>query len=162
MLKVLHEPNGFTNSEINTLLRERTMLKKWESAVHLGFCKRYSVTGNLTRVKIGQDPFSKYDKIRTLLSDDLKPLIEIRNTLAHGQWATAFNSRLSNINTLKTAQLTTENAQTVKAKKRIIESIANIINDLIVGGAAFDRDFTYHCNTLHMTSNRLNNIDYEN
>ena len=161
LLKVLFERNSFDNDKINQIMEERTLFLKWKKAVYLGFCKKYNVRGELTEGKIGFDAFSKYEKIQKLLDEDLEPLIAIRNNLAHGQWARTFNGALSEISETRMQLLNLENPLSCKAKKITIECMANIINDLVVGGAAFERDFNKHCNQLFNSSNRLRMQSYE-
>ncbi len=160
LLKVLFEPNGFIDSDISQIMDKRSLLDKWKEAVYLGFCKRYGVVGELTEAKIGFDALAKHDKIQSLLDGDLKPLIEIRNNLAHGQWARTFNTELTEISPERMQQLNTENPLSCKGKKQIIDCIANIINDLVVGGDAFERDFNKHSKLLFITSERLQKQDY--
>lgn len=162
LLKVLFEPNGFNDDDIIRIMENGTLLGKWKDAVYLGFCKRYGVVGELTEIKIGFDALAKYNKIESLLNGDLKPIIEIRNRLAHGQWARTFNTDLTDISQERMEQLNVENPLSCKAKKKIIECMAIIINDLVVGREAFERDFNKHCNLLSTTNERLQQQSYEN
>lgn len=160
LLKVLHEPNGFADADVATIMSENSLLNKWKMAVYLGFCRRYGVNTAPTELNIGFDAFSKYDRIQSLLDGDLRPIIEIRNKLAHGQWARPFNNDLTEISQERMQQLNTENPLSCKFKKKIIECIANLINDLVVGGEAFERDFDVHYRLLLTTTIRLEKQNY--
>ncbi|WP_439408464.1 hypothetical protein ACNJX9_08795 [Bradyrhizobium sp. DASA03076] len=156
LLKMLHESNAFSDVERAQILAKGTKLDQWKLAVELSFRRRYNAPPDaLPRMASHQ-----FNDIISLIDNDLRPIIEIRNRLAHGQWARVLTSDLTEISPPMMALLNTENALSANFKKRIIEEVSRIINDLIVGNAAFERDFNAHYKQLDQTRRDLRNRDY--
>lgn len=97
-----------------------------------------------------------------MIENDLRPVIEIRNKLAHGQWARTLNSEMTDVSQDMMALLNTENGLSANFKKQIIEIISRLVNDVIVGGLAFERDFDVQYRTLEQARTNLRTRSYAN
>jgi hypothetical protein len=116
---------------------------------------------NLTRLSIPLTAYLRYTEINSLIEGDLKPIIEIRNKLAHGQWARTLNNEMSDISQQMMQLLNTENALSANFKKQIVEMLSRIVHDLVTSAVAFDRDFDNHYHTLYQAKTNLQTRSYE-
>jgi len=159
--KLLYEPKGFQEAERHAILSQLTKLESWQKAVEVAFRKQYNVpSAALTEHTLPFTAFAYYSVISAILDKDLRSVIEIRNKLAHGQWIYPLNNEGSEVETKKFKQLRNENLPSLQYKLRLISSIANIIHDLIVSIATFERDFDTHYRHITTTRNNLEKRKY--
>ncbi|WP_335624384.1 hypothetical protein [Brevundimonas sp.] len=158
--KLIYEPSGFTIAEIDDILDHGNQLDRWKRAVELGFSKRYSSTFPLTSQKIGRTAFYRLTDIISIINSDLKPLIEMRNKLAHGQWERPLTNNEKGFSTEYTRSLVSENALSAHYKLAIIEHISIVVHELVAGGPAFERDFDYNFGRLETARHQLANHSY--
>ena len=142
--KILFEPNKFTEGEIIKIFNTNTHLNKWILLVQTAFRKKNN-TSNL-EVMPFQD-MSIYRFLIETLENELRIIIEIRNKLAHGQWVYPFVN-LQSLNSLEDIKISDsheklfnrENMLTLKLKKKMIDSLLNIVRDLVVSYDTLSRD----------------------
>lgn len=77
LVKLVHTPFGFSESEKKKILKDRDVLNKWTKCVNTAFSKFR---------KKGSEIPNKKKKIQSLVNDYLKTQGQIRNKIAHGQW----------------------------------------------------------------------------
>ena len=77
LVKLVHTPFGFSDSDKKKILKDRDVLNKWSKCVNTAFSKFR---------KNGSEIPNKKSKIKRLLNDYLKTQANIRNKIAHGQW----------------------------------------------------------------------------
>lgn len=156
ILKLLYEPNAFTDSQIDDILHHTPQLNdKWKKALKIAFLKSYSKA----------DPNNikdmRYLYLMDLIGSDFLESIEERNRLAHGQWKYAFNSDLTKINIDITKRINQENIVKLQTKHRIFTDIAQIIHDLTVSEPTFDRDFEKYFHKVQKNKILYENTSYE-
>ena len=139
--KLIYEGGGFNDVEIANIISQSSQHERWLAALDYGFARRYSATIPLTSRGIGKTAFLRYAVIKELVENEVRPLIETRNRLAHGQWVKPLNSDETGFSVDQFRALRGENALSAHYKLRIIEFLALIIHDLVVGQNAFERDF---------------------
>ena len=161
LLKLAYEPNGFNDVERSDIRSCKQQFEKWKKAVELGFRRKY----NLPRAKLENSlPITQrglYAAIQDLMETELKPVIEMRNTLAHGQWARPLNSRQTNVSQPMISRMSNENALSVKHKRQILGYLAQMVHDLVVGGGAFERDFNQRYRCIENTKRLLSQDQFE-
>ena len=60
-------------------------LNSWKKAVELGFRIQYNIpNADLSLDVMAHSAFSRYETIIKMLEEDLRPVIELRNKIAHG------------------------------------------------------------------------------
>jgi len=129
--KLLYEPMGFTEYERDTIALKPSQLTKWEAAVELGFRGQYSVPrAALSDSTLSHAAHSRYTTLVSLLNDDLRSIIELRNTLAHGQWAYPLNSDETDVAQEQMDALRTENLPSLQFKKTLLSYLADAVHDL--------------------------------
>lgn len=142
--KLVYEPSAFSQHERETISAATSQIESWRKAIELGFRKRYTLPKADLNVSLPITARSRYRTLLIILEDELKPIIEVRNKLAHGQWSRTLNSANDDFSQEMMARISRENALTVKFKKRLLNYLAQLIHDLVAGNDAFERDFDLH------------------
>lgn len=146
--KVLFEQNGFSTAERMRVEGSPTQIDSWKMAIEISFRKRYGLPNADLRTALPATPRAQYLALIGVVDGELRPIIEVRNKLAHGQWSRTLNNSNDDFAPATMALINGENAHSVKCKKRILESLALIIHDLVAGNHAFPRDFDKHFKNL--------------
>jgi hypothetical protein len=143
------------------VLAQSTQLENWQKAVETAFRKQYKVpSAQLTESTLPFTAFARYSVVSDILDKDLRSVIEIRNKLAHGQWIYPLNSNGTDVEADKFKLLKLENLPALQYKLSLISSIADIIHDLVISLATFERDFDNHYKIITTTRNNLKNRKY--
>lgn len=159
--KLLHEEFGFTSAEREQVESKRTQLDWWQETVDLAFRKHYRIAASpLDEQSLGNQNNDRYLALKSTLADDLRIVIEIRNKLAHGQWINPLNSAGTRLNADKQRLLNEENLMSLQLKLYLIGHLADIVHDLVVSLATFERDFDHHYGLLNQVRVNLRKKDY--
>jgi hypothetical protein len=159
--KLISAPGAFTDSEKKNLHDERNHLLRWLYVVKLAFSKHFHVpVGKLDDITLTHDDFHRYETITQLLTRELKPIIELRNKLAHGQWFYPLNETRDNVSTELKKSLEKENLLSLQFKKSLISSILDMVTDLAISLKTYKRDFNQHYKRLKETQRNLQSRDY--
>ncbi|WP_146126965.1 hypothetical protein [Labrys okinawensis] len=160
--KLAYEPNGFSLTERAKISASNSQLEAWKAALELGFRKRYVLPHADLQTALSITARLYYNTLLEIIENELKPIIEIRNKLAHGQWSRTLNSENDDFSPTLMASINNENAFTVKCKMRIMESLARLIHDLVAGNHAFERDFDRHFRNLESAKRDISTRSYNN
>lgn len=159
--KVLYEQNGFSEAHRSFVTAATSQFEKWKRTIETATRHHYNIpTGPLDQVTLPHTIFSKFNSLNTILEDDLRPIIEIRNKLAHGQWMYPFTETLDLNVDLKTA-IENENVLSLQFKHRMIGHLCQAIHDLVVSKPTFERDFDSNFRKFIGTKQNLENRSYE-
>lgn len=140
---ILHSANQLTYSERRAIAAKRTLVDKWRSLLDSCFRKYYmsSKQKAFTKLSLGTSHFHRFSELKTLLEDDIAPLIEVRNRLAHGQWHIAFN----NEGTCKSQDLTSHIWRISKKDTLFMRSLGHnfvvVMTELTCSRGAFEKKF---------------------
>ena len=160
--KLTYEPNGFNDKERAIIQAESTQLKQWQKAVELAFRRQYQIPkAPLTASILSHSAYSRYITLFEMLESDLKSIIELRNKLAHGQWAYPLNNEGNDIAQEQMDALRAENILSLQFKKTLLETLSSAIHDLVVSKPTFERDFDHHFQLIIQTQLNLKNRDYK-
>jgi hypothetical protein len=164
--KLLYESNGFIASDRLIVLQKSSQIEQWTQAVELGFCRHFKIpVGRLSANNMSFSAFCQYEELLSILNLNLRPVIEVRNKLAHGQWIYPFNNECTDIENEKYKAINKEDFQTLNFKFMMVNKLADIIHDLVVSDETFKRDFDKNYRTLNqykidLTARKY--VDYEN
>jgi hypothetical protein len=159
--KLLFEQNGFDENERALVLANNTQLDQWKYTIDLGFRKHYSIPrAKLSTNNLSHSAFARYQTLLTLLNEELRPLVEVRNKLAHGQWAYPLNNQGDDIAQEQMNTLRTENILSLQFKKTLVSHLAAAIHDLVVSRPTFERDFDKHFRNIEETRRNLKKRNY--
>lgn len=160
--KMLYEPNGFSAAERQHITSVGKQIDIWKLALERGFRKRYQIPLADLLQTLPFTPRARYSALLNVIDVDLRPIIEVRNKLAHGQWVRPLNSDNNDYSQLHMQQINGENAHSVKCKHRLLEYLSQIIHDLAVGSEAFERDFDMHYSNLEHAKREIASRSYQN
>lgn len=122
-LKLIYTPRGFTKDEINQILKtqkKQNIIIAWKKAFEISARKSIGKKSSFFPNSI--------KKINNIIDVQLKEPSELRNKIAHGQWAVSFNSKNSEINELLTLKI--EEISIVDINKWLIvfETLSELIS----------------------------------
>jgi len=154
--KLLFEPKGFTESERSGITAKGIQIERWLAAIDTAFRKHYNIPNAvLSFATLPHSAWSRYESVVQLVNIDLRPIIELRNKLAHGQWAFPLNDDGNDVAQAQMDALRVENLLSLQFKKSLISSLSGIVNDLVVSRPAFERDFDQHYQLIVQTKRNL-------
>jgi hypothetical protein len=160
--KLLYEPSGFDQGEREAIGCKRTELGRWQAAVELAFRRQYKIPkAILTPDTLDHSAHRRYTDLIDLLCTNLRPVIELRNKLAHGQWAYPLNNAGNDVAQEQMKALRCENLLSLQYKKTLLKHLAEAINDLAVSRPAFERDFDARFRGIVATKRDLVTRNYE-
>ena len=160
--KLLYEANGFSEQDRIIINEETNQFNKWKKSIELAIRSHYAIpTAPLTDINLTHSVFSRYSTLMSILETDLKPVIEIRNKLAHGQWVFPFTSSLE-LSTEHKTSIERENTLSLQFKHSILVHLSQIIHDLVVSRPTFERDFDSNYRKLSGTKQNLENRPFDN
>lgn len=173
LYKIIEEThnNRFTDAQKKKILktgnRENNLENKWKNTISIAMCQAFNIpeTTDQTLIKqhLENDEINheRYNNIIECLNDELSMSILLRNKVAHGQWVHALNNGNTAINEDTTNEMHNINIVEIQLQHKMYESLANIINDLVVSPPTFERDFNKNYSTLMSNKNNFHKRDYE-
>ena len=159
--KLLYEPTGFSDIERKDIVARATQIDRWMATIESAFRKHYNIPkAALSLNTLDHSAWTKYLSVIELIEVDLRPIIELRNKLAHGQWTYPLNDDGNDIAQAQMDALRKENLLSLQFKKSLITSLSDIINDLVVSHPTFERDFDRHYHLIIQTKRNLTKRTY--
>ncbi len=159
--KLLFERSAFTPDERKRISDIPAKCDQWLKTIEIAFRKHYNVPH--APLKPPAIPFaasSQFGSLLQIIDSDLRLVIEVRNKLAHGQWIYPFNNDDSDIESEKYRLINKENMLSLQFKLNLVGKLTDIIHDLVVSRATFERDFDKHYKDIEMTRMNLQTRDY--
>jgi hypothetical protein len=137
---ILTDPTGFNELEQAVIWGNAQQLTRWTGSVELALRRHYRIPIHEPLLaNLGPDVAARAAQVLSLLSTDLKPVIEDRNKIAHGQWVWQLASREEN-HFKQTQQVFDDNYVVSTSKSELIETIGDLIHTLAVSKPTFVRD----------------------
>lgn len=160
--KLLFENRGFSPAERSRIAAREAQHDQWTTVVELAFRKHYQVpNAELSDTTLPFSSYARYVGLMELLEKDLRPIIEVRNKLAHGQWIYPLNNDGTDVEQNKYQLLNNENLLSLQYKKSLVSSLSDIVHDLVVSLPTFERDFDQNYRKISNTHNNLRTRSYE-
>lgn len=139
---------NFYGAQITTaaqrkVLSEPSEIKKWKLLFEYLFRKRY-MGGKRWAINIKNVGFTahrRYEYIEELIDSSLTPIIEVRNKLAHGQWAIAFTSEGANKNQPMTTKIWSLSKKDTLLTKTITKKFVHTMEALAASRDHFEKTF---------------------
>lgn len=160
--KLHYEPNGFNDADRALLNGESSQINKWSKSIEIAVRKHYNIqTGPLNNTNLPHSTYSRYQTLQDILENHLKPVIEIRNKLAHGQWVFQFTDSMDLSVPHKTA-IENVNVLSLQFKHLLLKHLSQIVHDLTVSKPTFERDFDKNFQKFVGVHQNLENRSYQN
>jgi hypothetical protein len=157
--KIISDPGGFNAKERQLLSQERSKIDQWLRTVEFAFRRHYNVPLHReideTTTAVGIP--SQYNSIRILLKDDLEPIIQDRNKVAHAQWRWLLNSKETDFTEKSRPPL---NYLALQRRGEIISALAELIHILVVSEPTFHRDYAALYGSITHVRPQVNGRDY--
>lgn len=157
--KIVNDPGGFNSKEQQLLTQERSQIDQWLRTVEFAFRRHYHVPLHLeideATTALGVP--DQYDSIRNLLKDDLEPIVQDRNKLAHAQWRWLLNNKETDFTGRSKPPL---NYLSLKRRGAIISALAELIHTLVVSEPTFHRDYVALYDSISQTRAQIDGADY--
>ncbi len=149
---LLTENEELTKSFLEKIdLSKKTELDKWITLIDYFFKEQYFGNQNreLTQVDLGDTTFHRYETIKNIVAEDLRPFIELRNRIAHGQWAVAFTSEGIKKNQELTTHIWKLSKKDIMLLKSFVRNLPPLLKLLITSKKTFERDYDKYTNKIN-------------
>ena len=103
--RLVFEPGAFSAAQRDRILAAGSMEKSWVAAVSEAFASRRSIRLAMVPARLAFTDRSRYDELVRLITNELSPIITLRNVLAHGQWHRALTADRSRVDSQRMAVL---------------------------------------------------------
>ena len=116
---------------------------RWLALVEYFFKDKYlnNQKRELNKLNLGVTHYHRYETLIKIISEDLKPFVELRNRLAHGQWAVAFNSVGGAKNQKFTTQAWILSKKDMILLKAFVTNLPPLVELLMTSKKTFERDY---------------------
>ena len=134
----------FTKSFLETVdLSRKSEVEKWLVMVDYFFKDKYFNRQDRepSLINLGDTNYHRYEMLRKIITEDLRPFIELRNRLAHGQWAVAFNYIGHGENQELTKDIWTLSKKDIMLLKSFVTNLPPLVKLLITSRKTFERDY---------------------
>lgn len=149
---LITENEHFTRAFLDTVdLTKKIETHKWLALLDYYFQKHYlaSQKTTLSKTNLGDTAHHRYHTIRDVILDDLGPFIELRNRVAHGQWAVAFNSDGLKKNQELTTHIWKLSKKDLIFLKSLVKNLPPLVKLLISSKTTFERDYDKYLNRIN-------------
>lgn len=160
LLKMLYEPMGFSQNDRSRILKVNA-LDSWLLSVEIAFRKHYCIPrAALCPPELSSTTHFRLKRLTGILRDDLGDVITMRNKLAHGQWEYPLNEALDDVAQGQKDSLRIETLLSLIQKRKLLEILCQVINDLTVSRPTFERDWDKHFRQFEQTRTNLKRKSY--
>ena len=161
LLKLLYEAR-VSETDRSKILAKGSQRDRWAEALDSGFRRVYGIAPpRALDTSLDETPRHRRSVLIDVLDADLRPLIELSNTLAHGQWQYAFTHEMDALSADSMKTLNTENLRGLQHKREIAKALANSVQDLLISASTFDRDFDSHFKEIERRRHQLTRDNFE-
>jgi hypothetical protein len=155
LMRIVYDPTGFSDSQRQRILTAPTASDRWLRIIKEAFARRHNLNTSQVPRQLPFTARARYDGMERLVREQFIPLIELRNSLAHGQWHRTLNSSGLKVDSRRMAQLATQSLWRLTIQNNLLEHVADLVYDLVVTRYAFERDFDKRWGDLHSATMRL-------
>lgn len=163
---LIWHPDSRLTSEQRTVVLRGGVAARWKSLLGLALSDRLARRDppvivdpeDVPRGLPRQDRERYTDLIR-VAREHLDPLIDTRNSLAHGEWRIALARSTDGINESRTNQIEKISLFRVTIAANLLEHYWKCYFDALVTYQAFERDFPVHHRRMMHAATRLENAD---
>jgi hypothetical protein len=156
---IVSDPDGFNSKEQGLLGQERSQLDRWLRAVEFAIRRHYAVPLHLDISDANTAPGVQvqHQTINDVLKNDIAPITEDRNKLAHAQWKWFLNNKETDFKGPADPPL---NYLGSKRRGDLVIQIANLVHTLVVSEPTFQRDYAKIYGEITALRADINGSDY--
>jgi hypothetical protein len=134
---------------------ELSIENRWRQLTAISFAKRRNLRPEDIPDRLEFTDRARYDEILQVINERIVPLAQVRNALAHGQWANVFTENGRSIDSSKMATLKSYSLWRVILEKNLLDHLVLIMHDALITELAHERDFDTHVRNLRSTQGRI-------
>lgn len=146
--KIVTDPGGFSVQDQTDIWAERSQSDRWIKTVELAFLRHRKLVLGPVQPQLNTQDSDRFEALRTLLSGELANTITDRNRTAHAQWV--WHLKSGKDNAFKTGIVADQlKYLQIVQQAQLVQSLARLINILVVSDRTFSRDFEKIMATIH-------------
>jgi len=153
---LISENDYFTKKYCNKVnLTKKTLVEKWILLLDYFFREQYFKNQDraLNITTLGHTAYYRYDTLKRIILNDLNLFVELRNKIAHGQWAVALNCDLLQKNQTLTTHIWKLTKKEMMLIKSLHKNLPPILKLLIQTKKIFERDYDKYVNRMIKANN---------
>jgi len=155
--KIVFDPTGLAEAERILVFAAHSQIDRWLRLVDVAFSKHYQ---GAAAVRVDESALTevaskRYNRIVTLLHEDLRPIIENRNKIAHGQSEWQLKSGSDGKFKKEAARIDFGDHWNLTNLRDALEAIGEIMLALVVSRPSFERDFDRFFSSIQQAKNNL-------
>jgi len=159
--KIVDDPTGFNDRERQIIWGRRSQSDNWIATVDQAVRRHFRVLSHQELTEVLEPlAMQRVDVVLDLLRGQLSSVITDRNKLAHGQWRWQLGSGSNDKFRQQYSDLS-YNYAAIRARHRILESIAKLVHALCVSEPTFQRDFARLTAKIAADSSQLDGSGYD-
>jgi hypothetical protein len=159
LLAAIHNPHGFTPSTRSIVLGASDQKSRWKETVRCAFAQRRGIAPAKVPGLLTFTERARYNELQRIIEVHIFPLIELRNSLAHGQWARAFTSDGLAISAERTGAIHRLTLWELMLTDNLSFHLFGLLFDALVTHQAFERDFDQRWDNLRASARRIERGD---
>jgi hypothetical protein len=162
IMKIVYMRDGLTPDERESVLSETKAVERWLRIIDIAFRRHYRVAARRRlEDQLDHDVLAKRTTMHDLISNELEPIIALRNKLAHGQWVVPLNTPLTAAEPSAIERLRSENTLTLKFRDNLIKQLGNTVVDLVQSAPGFEALFDQRFEKIRENRRWLKTADYD-
>jgi hypothetical protein len=160
-----HPESRLDSGEIDYIRNSGGVAKKWNALLRAALAMRKGERVGATYLPdsipaiLDRDERRRYRGITRVTDEYLNVLIDLRNSLAHGEWETALTQRADAINHARTTKIRSLTLYRVVVLANILDHLWRMHFDAQVTYFAFERDFDRHYRAIRFGAERMERGD---
>lgn len=134
-----------------------TEINRWLRVIDIAFRSAYNIkpSQQLNIKTLGDTNFHRYKKVLGTVKDSLSIYVEMRNRIAHGQWAIAFGSYNRSKNQELTQKAWTLSKKDMMTIKVYYKNLPPLIHNLCLSSSAFDHVYDRHMYRINIVESEI-------
>jgi hypothetical protein len=160
MHRLLYEHPAFRRLDRTKIRSKRSLFLQWSATLDFAFRHQYEIPSGKLPQRLPHSARARYLTLQDLLKDQLEPILELRNRLAHGQWVYLLNDSQSDVSNTLMAALQNEDIVSLQLKDTLVDTLCATVEDLVLSRPTFERDFDAHFESITTTVRRLGDRNY--
>lgn len=154
-LKLIHTHDGFSTSEIAEIMKQRNLEERWKKCFELAF-------KNVINSTNAGEVANKKKNLFDILNEHIIEPSQIRNKIAHGQWAICLNNDCTSYNPDTTSKLAALDPVYLMREFNIYMQFAICIEYIIVSPKKAHPNYYYQqCTDITKYINDTSSWNYE-
>ncbi len=131
-------------------LSNKSIIEKWCALIDYLFKERFlkSQRKKISILNLGDTNYHRYKALSNVVIDDLGLFVELRNRVAHGQWAIAFNSLGLNKNDALTKHIWILSKKEMMLLKAFVTNLPILLKLLINSENSFEVEYDKYMNKI--------------